>query len=257
MNKRSGMLRRALIVGGLCVVVATVASVAWAMTSASTKIVACAKKSNGALRLVDAAKDCRKTERAVIWNTQGPQGPRGPAGARGPAGEDGVDGEDGLDGQDGVDGDDGDDGIDGIDGQDGAQGPPGPATEPKWRYAFSNANVAPSTTTPVKSEACAAPVPQAVNGGYQLTGSSATLVRATGDSSGCPVPAATRRLNGWCSSRTPARTCSKSPSGCSARAELPDRETRGARQASRWPRFAHASAQPQPDERHRERDHRQ
>ena len=105
------MLRRALILGGLCVVVAAVGSVGWAMTSATNdKLVACAKKKSGALRLVNAAKDCRKTERAVTWNQQGVRGLPGP---RGVAGENGLDGEDGLDGDDGVDGDDGDDGFDG------------------------------------------------------------------------------------------------------------------------------------------------
>ena len=98
MKMGSRMLRRTLIVGGLCVVVATIASVAWAVTSASDKIVACAKKSNGAMRLVDAAKDCRKSERAVIWNTTRQQGPRGPVGPRGPAGPAGDAGADGLDG---------------------------------------------------------------------------------------------------------------------------------------------------------------
>ncbi len=93
------MLRRALILGGLFVVVAAVGSVGWAMTSATNdKLVACAKKKSGALRLVNAAKDCRKTERAVTWNQQGVRGLPGP---RGIAGENGLDGEDGLDGDDG------------------------------------------------------------------------------------------------------------------------------------------------------------
>ena len=109
MRGGSRMLRRALILGGLCVVVAVVASVGWAMTSAtSDKFVACAKKKGGSLRLVVAAKDCRKTERAVTWNQDGPRGLPGPKGAEGEAGADG------LDGEDGIDGDDGDDGIDGI-----------------------------------------------------------------------------------------------------------------------------------------------
>ena len=73
------MLRRALILGGLCVVVAAVGSVAWAMTSApTTSFVACAKKKGGALRLVAVAKDCRKSERVVTWNEQGLRGLPGP-----------------------------------------------------------------------------------------------------------------------------------------------------------------------------------
>ena len=127
MMRGSRMLRRALILGGLCVVVAAVASVGWAMTSAtSDKLVACAKKKGGALRLVEAAKDCRKTERAVTWNQEGLRGLPGPKGV---AGEDGLNGEDGIDGEDGVDGDDGDDGVDGIDGTDATV---------KWRYVFTS-----------------------------------------------------------------------------------------------------------------------
>ena len=158
MMRGSRMLRRALILGGLCVVVAAVASVGWAMTSATNdKLVACAKKKGGALRLVVAAKDCRKTERAVIWNQQGQRG------LPGLKGDDGLDGEDGIDGEDGVDGDDGDDGVDGIDGDDGTD-----ATV-TWKYLYRDvAGVATGPQT-VTTLACAAPTPQAVNGGLSLT----------------------------------------------------------------------------------------
>ena len=75
MMRGSRMLRRALILGGLCVVVAAAASVAWSMTSAADKLyVACAKKKGGALRLVATAKNCRKTERVVTWNQEGLRG---------------------------------------------------------------------------------------------------------------------------------------------------------------------------------------
>ena len=150
----SRMLRRALMVGGLCVVVAAVGSVGWAMTSANDKFVACAKKRGGALRLVTAAKNCRKTERAVIWSITGPRGPAGPPG---PAGADGADGRDGLDG------DDGEDGVDGTNGANGA------ATEPRWKYVFKSDVSVPVGTTQVVSDAdaCVAPTPRAVNGGYQ------------------------------------------------------------------------------------------
>jgi hypothetical protein len=168
----SRMLRRALVLGGLFAVLAVVGSVAWATTSASAKFVACARKSGGALRLVAAAKDCRKTERAVIWSANGQPGPRGPAGPKGAAGQDGADG---LDGVDGLDGDDGDDGLDGLDGLDGA---PGPASEPKWHYVFKTTTADPSTTTSVFSDACTSPLPpQAVNGGYKLTSAAAAFVR--------------------------------------------------------------------------------
>ena len=175
MNKGSRMLRRALIAGVLCIVVATVASVAWAVTSANGKIVACAKKSNGDLRLVGAAKDCRKTERAVTWNTTGPQGPRGPAGPPGEAGADGLDGEDGVDGDDGEDGLDGDDGAQGP---RGPQGPAGPGGEPKWRYVFLNTSIAPYASGAIATDSCTSPVPQAVNGGGSVVGSSVAVAGA-------------------------------------------------------------------------------
>ncbi len=160
MMRGSRMLRRALILGGLCVVVAAVASVGWAMSSATNdKLVACAKKKGGALRLVEAAKNCRKTERVVTWNQEGPRGLPGQKGA-------GEAGADGLDGEDGVDGDDGDDGVDGIDGDDGA---PGPAT--KFLYVFSPtpATIPSLTTTDVASAACPGGY-LAVNAGAKITG---------------------------------------------------------------------------------------
>jgi hypothetical protein len=178
------MLRRALVVGGLFAMLAIAGSVAWAATSANNKFVACATKSSGALRLVKTAKACRKTERAVGWNAVGP---RGPAGARGPVGQDGADGTDGLDGLDGDDGRDGDDGFDGVDGA------PGPASEPKWRIvpAAASTSIPASTTLIVPSDACPAAVPQAVNGGVNLTGLAAT-VRVTATAPQGAGPTATR-----------------------------------------------------------------
>lgn len=165
----SRMLRRALILGGLCVVVAAVASVGWAMTSADNdKLVACAKKKSGALRLVASAKNCRKTERAVTWNQEGVRGLPGPKGV---AGEDGLDGEDGIDGEDGVDGDDGDDGVDGIDGTDATV---------KWHYVYDTAVSVQDGTSQVVSAACPAATPQAVNGGYRAPeGAPVTTLRVT------------------------------------------------------------------------------
>lgn len=62
------------------------------------KITACYSKKNGALRLIDARKKCRKSEKRIAWNQ------RGQRGGRGPVGEDGFDGLDGFDGFDGADG---------------------------------------------------------------------------------------------------------------------------------------------------------
>jgi Collagen triple helix repeat (20 copies) len=167
MMRGSRMLRRALILGGLCVVVAAVGSVGWAMTTANDKvIVACAKKKSGALRLVASAKNCRKTERAVTWNQEGLRGLPGPKGV---AGEDGLDGENGIDGEDGVDGDDGDDGVDGIDGTDGTD-----ATV-TWKYVVTPGVMVANGTATISAGTCAAPTPNAVNGGVQLAGLPATV----------------------------------------------------------------------------------
>ena len=48
-----------------------------------TTLFACAQRANGMLRLVDNASECRQTEEAVAWNTQGPPGPIGPPGPGG------------------------------------------------------------------------------------------------------------------------------------------------------------------------------
>jgi hypothetical protein len=164
----SRMLRRALILGGLCVVVAAVGSVGWAMTTANDKvIVACAKKKSGALRLVASAKSCRKTERAVTWNQEGLRGLPGPKGA---AGEDGLDGENGIDGDDGLDGDDGDDGVDGTDGTDGTD-----ATVTRKYVVTAGVAVANGPST-ISAGSCAAPNPlNAVNGGVQVAGLPGTV----------------------------------------------------------------------------------
>jgi hypothetical protein len=160
----SRVLRRALVLGGLCVVVAAVASVAWAITSANDKVmVACANKKSGALRLVAVAKDCRKTERAVTWNQQGLRGLPGP---RGVAGENGLDGEDGIDGEDGVDGDDGSDGVDGLDGTDAAN----------WKYVVTAGVAVAGGSSTISAGSCVAPNPvNAVNGGVQVIGLPTTV----------------------------------------------------------------------------------
>ena len=170
--KGSPVLRRAWILGGLLVLLAAVGSVAWATTSAGDKIyVACAKKKGGALRLVSAARDCRKTERAVTWNQEGP---RGLPGQRGLPGEDGLNGEDGIDGEDGLDGEDGDDGLDGLNGTDATV---------TWKYVVTSGVSVPSGTSTVPAGTCVAPTPNAANGGVQIAGLPAT-VRVTATARG-------------------------------------------------------------------------
>lgn len=65
-----------------------------------TTIHACVKKGNGALRVVDAAKDCRRSERAIAFDERGPRGLTGATGAQGPAGPQGPPGPQGPAGKD-------------------------------------------------------------------------------------------------------------------------------------------------------------
>lgn len=59
-------------------------------------IIACAAKSNGAVRVVTRTTGCKPTERVLSWNKQGPtgvqgaQGPAGPTGPPGPKGDPGA-----------------------------------------------------------------------------------------------------------------------------------------------------------------------
>ena len=107
------MLRRALILGGLCVVVAAVASVGWAMTSAANDKLCRLREKEGRRPAARRGREGLSKDRT--GSDLESAGPSRPAGAEGVAGENGLDGEDGIDGEDGVDGDDGDsDGVDGT-----------------------------------------------------------------------------------------------------------------------------------------------
>ena len=127
----------------------------------------------------------------MTWNQEGLRGLPGPKGV---AGETVGGGEDGIDGEDGVDGDDGDDGVDGIDGTDGTD-----ATV-TWKYVVTAVCQWPADRhrRPSRTRTCAAPTPNAVNGGVQLAGSPrAVRVIAT-----APVGGPPRLRRGTCSSRT-------------------------------------------------------
>ena len=54
-------------------------------------VTACVRP-NGRARIVEAAEGCRRRERAVSWNREGPEGPRGRRGRRGRSGSDGAPG---------------------------------------------------------------------------------------------------------------------------------------------------------------------
>lgn len=94
----------------------------------------CRSIHTGALRVIDdeAGEQCRRFERPLQWNQEGPQGPAGPAGPQGPEGPQGSAGPPGPGGPAGTDGVDG---LDGERGPRGEQGPPGPATPPRYKLA--------------------------------------------------------------------------------------------------------------------------
>ena len=62
---------------------------------ASDTITACHKSSGKGLRIVSDASKCRRGERVLSWNVEGPPGPAGPAGPTGPAGPPGPEGDPG------------------------------------------------------------------------------------------------------------------------------------------------------------------
>ena len=85
----------ATVVAIAAFVIATSGVAIGSVAARDGKITACYSTKNGALRLIDAGKKCRKSEKRIAWNQRG---------RRGPAGEEGFDGLDGFDGRDGADG---------------------------------------------------------------------------------------------------------------------------------------------------------
>lgn len=121
MGRRFGRGRLLLVAVVLCLLLTVTAS---AQTRAGGVIHACAAKSGGMLRL---APKCKRSEKAVSWNSvgrPGPQGAKGDSGPQGPAGATGAQGAKGDAGATGATG------PQGSAGATGPQGPPGPSTGP-------------------------------------------------------------------------------------------------------------------------------
>jgi hypothetical protein len=66
-----------------------------AAPSGSGTIRGCSDKRTGVLRVLSGSKKCKRTERALSWNTKGSPGADGLAGAAGPGGTAGANGKDG------------------------------------------------------------------------------------------------------------------------------------------------------------------
>lgn len=74
-----------VVVAGLAAV-AVLAGGAFAMGALTSSEITACKASNGQVRIVDAASDCKSQEAVVTWNTEGPPGPQGAPGSQGPPG---------------------------------------------------------------------------------------------------------------------------------------------------------------------------
>jgi len=86
---RTSSTKNSLIIGISIVLGASLLSVG-VSNAAGTTIKACAKKSGGAMRLIDSNKNCKKSERTLTWGTQGSAGATGATGATGAAGAAGA-----------------------------------------------------------------------------------------------------------------------------------------------------------------------
>jgi hypothetical protein len=105
MLKAIGHPRRRVVLAGVVVAAIVSAGVAYSSGgSASSTLTACVNETNGNMRLVGSASDCRQHESAVTWNSEGTAGPTGPTGPQGPTGARGATGPQGPTGADGVSG---------------------------------------------------------------------------------------------------------------------------------------------------------
>ena len=138
----------ATVLSIVALVMATSGFAVAAIPGSDGRIVGCFHKRTGALRVVDAARQCnRRTERVLSWNQEGapgtagvpgrdgaagergaagPQGPKGETGAAGPKGDTGARGPEGPQGIPGTAAERGDPGPQGPAGPEGPPGPTGP-----------------------------------------------------------------------------------------------------------------------------------
>jgi hypothetical protein len=100
---RTSSTKNSLIIGISIVLGASLLSVG-VSNAAGTTIKACAKKSNGAMRLIDSNKNCKKSERTLTWGTQGGAGATGATGSTGASGATGATGSTGATGATGASG---------------------------------------------------------------------------------------------------------------------------------------------------------
>jgi hypothetical protein len=88
---RTSSTKNSLIIGLSIVLGASLLSVG-VSSAASSSIKACAKKSTGAMRLIDSGKKCKSNERTLTWGAKGTTGAKGARGATGARGSNGTNG---------------------------------------------------------------------------------------------------------------------------------------------------------------------
>src|SRR4051794_23129530 len=86
---------------------------------------ACVDLREGEIRIVKPSEPCKRDEKRLMWNVEGPAGPTGPAGPQGPTGSIGPQGPAGPQGSVGPQGLQGAEGLTGLQGAQGALGPQG------------------------------------------------------------------------------------------------------------------------------------
>lgn len=123
-----GLRRSALFALALALALATSAAAEERESAVRRNVVkACVKERAGDARIVPPSEACRKSEKAVFWNIEGPIGPPGGPGPKGDPGGPGSPGTPGLPGRDGLNGLDGKDGRDGQDCASGGGGGTAPS----------------------------------------------------------------------------------------------------------------------------------
>jgi hypothetical protein len=93
--------RKRIALAAAALVVLAAAGAISAATTAEGTIRACKNNRHGLLRIPAATAACKRNEKPVQWNVQGPPGPAGVAGPAGPAGPPGADGPPGPKGEPG------------------------------------------------------------------------------------------------------------------------------------------------------------
>jgi hypothetical protein len=88
-----------------------VAAFAAAPQADASTLYFCAKKKSGAVRLVSKSAKCKKSEKKLSWNTEGPAGANGINGVKGLNGVNGTNGKDGSLGKEGKEGKQGEKGT--------------------------------------------------------------------------------------------------------------------------------------------------